>query len=649
MAERKLKRKESKKRKLRAYFDMAEINDNDEAKKEQDKAVFHNEKELYTDEEYLKKKKFLKIRSEVPRMKLKEAGEYGSLKLDSTNRTPIFMSDVRNMLVNAITKTHKAARWACITNGHRLSQIITVIVEGISIMDLQKASNSRINNKEEITSSENYPVWLRDSLPRASKCMEQKLELLAPSKYSEPPCRELLNVPLSDTKKDKLVKRYRNLKRAERSGLVHKAVASLFPLANVSSKELIQKKECDNIPFYFEDGKKFQVHDNFDRRRLLLGAEDMCDHGFPAPVPGCLGYNDPEYSFSHEEYTEVTVNSPMFGVDCEMCLTSIKQLELTSISVVNEQGKLVYHTLVKPKNRIINYLTKYSGITEEKLRFVKKTLKDVQNDLRNILPTDAILVGHSLNSDLKAMKMMHPYVIDSSLIYNLTHCRKRRSSLKLLTKMYLKRDIQENTSGHDPSEDAKASLELVLHKLKYDIAYGDVIQGAKIVQSQHEVDIDSEKQADTYKENEPFSTAVEGNPHAYAYSLFQVNKSMNLALVATPAGIKHYEELFSNTSQTLPHVEVVAGNKQISQKAAQLSAEKDFILMHMKMDTPLKKCNTPESQKALLQKLDKRLSRICSCSPARSLITFIFTGSSMDRPLNERANGMLMCCIKKQD
>ncbi|XP_037792111.1 RNA exonuclease 5-like [Penaeus monodon] len=154
----------------------------------------------------------------------------------------------------------------------------------------------------------------------------------------------------------------------------------------------------------------------------------------------------------------VTVNSPMFGVDCEMCLTSIKQLELTSISVVNEQGKLVYHTLVKPKNRIINYLTKYSGITEEKLRFVKKTLKDVQNDLRNILPTDAIL-------------MMHPYVIDSSLIYNLTHCRKRRSSLKLLTKMYLKRDIQENTSGHDPSEDAKASLELVLHKLKYVTTY----------------------------------------------------------------------------------------------------------------------------------------------------------------------------------
>lgn len=72
-------------------------------------------------------------------------------------------------------------------------------------MDLQKATSSSVNNEEEI-SSENDPVWLCESLPRASKCMEQKLELLAPSKYSEPPCRELLNVPLSDTKKNKLVK-----------------------------------------------------------------------------------------------------------------------------------------------------------------------------------------------------------------------------------------------------------------------------------------------------------------------------------------------------------------------------------------------------------------------------------------------------------
>lgn len=63
---------------------------------------------------------------------------------------------------------------------------------------------------------------------------------------------------------------------------------------------------------------------------------------------------------------------------------------------------------------------------------------------------------------------------------------------------------------------------------------------------------------------------------------------MSLALVATPAGIKHYEEVFAKATQSLPHVEVVAGNKQVSQKAAQLTLEKDFIVLHMKVRIKVK-------------------------------------------------------------
>ena len=47
-------------------------------------------------------------------------------------------------------------------------------------------------------------------------------------------------------------------------------------------------------------------------------------------------------------------------------------------------------------------------------------LKDVQADLKRLLPPDAILVGQSLNCDLKALEMMHPYVIDTSIIFNIT-------------------------------------------------------------------------------------------------------------------------------------------------------------------------------------------------------------------------------------
>ena len=55
-----------------------------------------------------------------------------------------------------------------------------------------------------------------------------------------------------------------------------------------------------------------------------------------------------------------------------------------------------------------NYLTEYSGLTEEMLADVSVTLADVQRAIQEVLPPDAILVGHSMHFDLKALKMAHP-------------------------------------------------------------------------------------------------------------------------------------------------------------------------------------------------------------------------------------------------
>jgi len=60
---------------------------------------------------------------------------------------------------------------------------------------------------------------------------------------------------------------------------------------------------------------------------------------------------------------------------------------------------------VKPTNKITNYLTVYSGITASKLKNVKTTLTDVQDDIIKLLSPDSILIGQSLNCDLEALKV----------------------------------------------------------------------------------------------------------------------------------------------------------------------------------------------------------------------------------------------------
>ncbi|KAL7055431.1 hypothetical protein AAHC03_022921 [Spirometra sp. Aus1] len=216
--------------------------------------------------------------------------------------------------------------------------------------------------------------------------------------------------------------------------------------------------------------------DVFDRTLLLMNTDQMiCEHiALPKDIAG-TSWKEEWASFVplKDKYEPVTPSSPMFGIDCEMVLTKAGS-ELARITIVDELGCALMDKLVKPPNPVEDYVTRFSGITHQMLAGVDTCLADIQLEMRQILPPDAILVGHSIENDLKALKIFHPYLIDTSVIFNMSQCRTGKPKLRNLAQAFLGQTIQNGKKGHSSAEDAKATLDLVRLKLSQSLDFGDV-------------------------------------------------------------------------------------------------------------------------------------------------------------------------------
>lgn len=163
----------------------------------------------------------------------------------------------------------------------------------------------------------------------------------------------------------------------------------------------------------------------------------------------------------------------MLSLDCEMCYTK-NGLELTRVTVLDENHKEVYDQFVQPEDPILDYNTKYSGITAETLNGVTKTLHEVQLDFLRIVALETILVGHSLENDLCQLRVIHPNVVDTSLLYPHPRGPPFKPGLRFLTEKFLGRKIQEET--HCSAQDANAAMELALLKFQNGPTFGEIKQ-----------------------------------------------------------------------------------------------------------------------------------------------------------------------------
>lgn len=201
---------------------------------------------------------------------------------------------------------------------------------------------------------------------------------------------------------------------------------------------------------------------------ILLTKSELVKNGFPMHS----SLDASEANALPEGWVETTnfehEGSKIFALDCEFCMAGDNQV-LTRVSVVNFNDEIVYDTYVKPEELITDYLTRFSGITEEILCNVTKTREDVQQDIVKIISSSDIMVGHSLNSDLNVMRIRHPQIVDTLVIYKHHRGGKYKHALRWLTNTHLKRKIQDGErdgTGHSSVEDLIACMDLVKLKLE---------------------------------------------------------------------------------------------------------------------------------------------------------------------------------------
>jgi DNA polymerase III epsilon subunit-like protein len=127
-----------------------------------------------------------------------------------------------------------------------------------------------------------------------------------------------------------------------------------------------------------------------------------------------------------------------------------------------EVTRLRMDQLVQPRGAVTDYLTQYSGITAQLLASGPTVdLVQVQAALLQFLSRNDVLIGHSLENDLHALRLVHPTVLDTALLFRAQGATYKHS-LRHLTSNLLQRTIQ--TGSHCSREDAKAALDLAVQR-----------------------------------------------------------------------------------------------------------------------------------------------------------------------------------------
>ncbi|KPV74849.1 uncharacterized protein RHOBADRAFT_36786 [Rhodotorula graminis WP1] len=162
------------------------------------------------------------------------------------------------------------------------------------------------------------------------------------------------------------------------------------------------------------------------------------------------------------------------ALDCEMIYTTAG-MSLARVTVVSATGSTLLDEHVRPPHgvAVLDLNTRFSGVVAADLGKAVLDVPGVRRALAQFVDRETVFVGHGVENDLKALRLVHDKVIDTAILFPHPSGGTWRHSLRNLAKDVLRKFVQTGegpTVGHSAKEDAVTALELVRWKVKQDAA-----------------------------------------------------------------------------------------------------------------------------------------------------------------------------------